>query len=73
MGGLEAPGGAGLRDGVRRPLRRGGVPEGPVRVGVPRDLEPGAGEGRPGPEGEPQHRGGHHRRGGGAENFDSAG
>ena len=53
--GLEAAGGAGQRDGVGRPLYRGRRPGRPVRLGVPRDLEPGAGEGGAGPEGVPRH------------------
>lgn len=41
-------GGAGQRDGVSGSLHRRRGPGGPLRLGVSRDLEPGAGESRPG-------------------------
>ena len=61
------------RDGVRRPLRGGGGPGRPLRLLLPRGVEPGAGEGRSGPD----HERGYHRLreggGGGPEAPDPAG
>ena len=66
VGGLEAPGRPGQRDGVGCPLHRRRRPGRALRLGVPRDLEPGAGEGRPAPGGvrgrDPLREAGHRGR-----------
>ena len=54
MGGVEAAGGAGLGDGVGRPVLLRRRPGRAVRLCVPRHLESGAGGRRPGPGGEPR-------------------
>ena len=53
VGGMETSGGPGLRNGICRALLLRQRSGGPMRLLLPCHLEPGAGGGRAGPEGEP--------------------